>query len=405
MELRAGYKQSEVGVIPEDWEVREFLSVVSIANGQVDPKKEPFKFMILVAPDHIESKSGKLLFKITASDQRAISGKYVFKSGDVIYSKIRPYLQKATLANFEGLCSADMYPLKPNVDVLGEFILPILLSHRFTKYAESVSVRSGMPKINRTELADFVLPLPPLLEQRAIATALSDVDALLDSLEQLIAKKRDLKLAAMQQLLTGQQRLEGFSGAWEVKRLGNVARIQRGASPRPIDDPIWFDETSAIGWVRISDVTKSGIYLDKTLQKLSSIGINHSRFVPKKSLIMSICATVGRPVITDIDVCIHDGFVVFDQLEENKLFVYYFLKYIESDWFKYGQTGSQMNLNTELINGTKIGLPSLLEQQAIATILSDMDAEIAALETRCDKTTALKHGMMQELLTGKTRLV
>ena len=216
MGLRSGYKRTEAGVIPENWALRPLLTTVSIANGQVDPQVEPYREMTLVAPNHIESGTGRLLSRETASDQKAISGKYLFGRGDIVYSKIRPYLRKAVLAEFNGLCSADMYPLKPAADVSGGFMLSVLLGQRFTRYAESVSVRSGMPKINRTELADFVVALPPLPEQRAIATVLSDVDALLHGLERLIAKKRDLKQAAMQHLLTGQTRLPGFHGEWEV---------------------------------------------------------------------------------------------------------------------------------------------------------------------------------------------
>lgn len=120
---------------------------------------------------------------------------------------------------------------------------------------------------------------------------------------------------------------------------------------------------------------------------------------------MSICATVGRPVVTEIDVCIHDGFVVFDNLQADKWFIYYVLKEMEPNWSKYGQTGSQMNLNTGLINGTQINLPPPAEQTAIAAVLSDMDTELTALESRRDKTRALKQSMMQELLTGRIRLV
>jgi type I restriction enzyme, S subunit len=224
-------------------------------------------------------------------------------------------------------------------------------------------------------------------------------------LDRLIAKKRDLKQAVMQQLLTGQTRLPGFRGEWEVKRLSDLARIQRGASPRPIESPLWFDENSSIGWVRISDVTKSGMFLRGTVQRLSRRGVQHSRPVASGSLIMSICATVGRPVITDINVCIHDGFVVFDNLQADKFFIYYVLKWIEPEWSKRGQTGSQMNLNTGLIKGNHINLPPRPEQTAIAEVLTDMDTELAALEQRREKTRALKQAMMQELLTGRTRLV
>src|SRR5262249_26578926 len=150
---------------------------------------------------------------------------------------------------------------------------------------------------------------PSLAEQEAIAEALSDADSLIASLEQLLTKKRQIKEGTMQDLLIGKRRLPGFRGEWNVKRLGELAKIQRGASPRPIDSPIWFDESSSVGWVRISDVTSAGMYLRETTQRLSPLGVQNSRPVSRGSLIMSICATVGRPIITDVDVCIHDGFV------------------------------------------------------------------------------------------------
>ncbi len=407
MGLRPGYVQTEVGVIPEDWVLRPFMTVVQIASGQVNPTCEPFRSMVLVAPDHIESGSGRLLKKETSDEQHAISGKYVFGAGDIVYSKIRPYLRKAILADFDGLCSADMYPLRPSEDSSAGFIFATILAHHFSRYAESVSVRSGMPKINRVELAEFTFALPPTkTEQESIAEALSDADALIESVEQLLTKKRHIKQGAMQELLTGKKRLPGFNGGWEFKRLGELAKIQRGASPRPIDSPLWFDDNSKVGWVRISDVTSSGMFLSETTQRLSPQGIQNSRPVSRGSLIMSICATVGRPVITQIDVCIHDGFVVFDNLRVAREFLYYILKFIEDDWARHGQTGSQMNLNTGLINRTEVSVPSTVEEQtAIAAVLADMDAEIATLETKLTKARQLKTGMMQELLTGRIRLV
>lgn len=192
---------------------------------------------------------------------------------------------------------------------------------------------------------------------------------------------------------------------WEVKRLGEISDVQRGASPRPISSPIWFDDNSKVGWVRISDVPQSGMFLCETTQRLSILGIQHSRPVSRGSLIMSICATVGRPIITDIDVCIHDGFVVLDNLSVDQRFLYYVLVSIEDDWAKHGQTGSQMNLNTGLINRTVVALPRRKkEQRAIAAALSDVDALIAALDTLIAKKRAIKTAAMQQLLTGQQRL-
>ncbi|MCR6625830.1 MAG: restriction endonuclease subunit S [Pseudoxanthomonas sp.] len=193
---------------------------------------------------------------------------------------------------------------------------------------------------------------------------------------------------------------------WEERTLQNCARgIVRGASPRPIDDPKWFDDRSPVGWLRISDVTSAGRFLTTTTQRLSDAGIRHSRKVPAGSLVMSICATVGRPIETRIDVCIHDGFVLFDKPDVEQDFLYHVLTDLEPRWTKKGQTGSQMNLNTGLIKGTKIAVPKDgVEQSAIATTLSDVDALLAAQEALIAKKRAIKQGAMQELLTGKRRL-
>lgn len=199
-------KQTNLRSTPEDWTLQPLLNTVRIATGQVDPRVEPYASMVLVAPDHIESGTGRLLEIKTAAEQGAISGKYLFNPGDVIYSKIRPYLQKAFVANFRGLCSADMYPLTPT-DSVAEFILATLLGKQFTEFATAVSARSGIPKINREELAEYILAVPPIAEQIAIATVLSDMDAEIVALEKRLEKTRALKQGMMQELLTGRTRL------------------------------------------------------------------------------------------------------------------------------------------------------------------------------------------------------
>jgi type I restriction enzyme S subunit len=162
-----------------------------------------------------------------------------------------------------------------------------------------------------------------------------------------------------------------------------------------------------VGWVRISDVTTSnGKNLSQTKDYLSKKGISQSRFLPKNSLIMSICATVGIPVITSFETCIHDGFIGFSKLNNiDKEFLYYKLKEFENSFKSMGQTGSQSNLNSDLVRNCAIKIPPLDEQQAIAQILTDMDTEIESLKQKRNKYKAIKQGMMQELLTGKTRLI
>lgn len=191
---------------------------------------------------------------------------------------------------------------------------------------------------------------------------------------------------------------------WQVVPIGHLARVTRGASPRPIDNPAWFDVESGTGWLRIADVTAAGKYLLTTKQDLSTAGIAHSRFVSSGNLVMSICATVGRPIITAKDVCIHDGFVVFGNLKAEIEYVYYVLSAMGTTWSDRGQTGSQMNLNTDIIKSATVRLPPSDEQRAISKALSAVDGLLQGLEALIVKKRGVKRAAMQQLLTGKTRL-
>lgn len=251
-----GYKKTVAGIVPNDWTIRRMSDVASVLSGQVDPKIEPYSLMPLVAPDHIESGTGRLARSIpTAAEQGATSGKYHFQSGTVIYSKIRPHLRKVCIAPFAGVCSADMYPLRPADDVHPGFLFASLLSERFSKYAESVSVRSGMPKINREELADFEFVLPGTRqEQIQVALTLADADALIDSLEQLLTKKRQIKQGAIQELLTGKRRLPGFTGVWAACELRKLGHVVRGVAYNPGADLADGDTEQTVRLLRSNNV-------------------------------------------------------------------------------------------------------------------------------------------------------
>ncbi len=154
-----------LGDIPAHWETTKFNWNIYIIEGQVDPESEPYSSMMLVAPNHIESGTGRLIGRETASEQGAISGKYLCQKGDVIYSKIRPALRKVILAGEDCLCSADMYPLRPSDKLMAEYLLFLLLSDEYSTWAVLESERVAMPKINRETLTTLRLPLPPIPEQ------------------------------------------------------------------------------------------------------------------------------------------------------------------------------------------------------------------------------------------------
>jgi type I restriction enzyme S subunit len=201
------YKDSPLGQIPSGWELSSLMSRITLPTGQLDPKAEPFRSWVLVAPDHIEVGTGRLMERRSAMEQGAISGKYEFAVGDVVYSKIRPHLRKAMLADFQGLCSADMYPLRPSIDLNSRFLLALVLGEHFSKFAESVSVRSGFPKINRNELAEYRAAFPSRREQDLIAEKFHAIDQCLDREQAQFCKLQTLKRGLMEDLLTGRVRV------------------------------------------------------------------------------------------------------------------------------------------------------------------------------------------------------
>ena len=417
-------KQTEVGEIPADWEVVKLGDVAEIKSGGT-PSTSNKDFwdgeIAWCTPTDITALKGDKY--LTQTNRNITKSGLQYSAAELLPVDSIVMTSRATI----GECAIAKIPVATNQgfknficsDKADSEFLYYLLGTQKKRFI-ALCAGSTFLEININQVRNFQVALPESKpEQTAIAAILSDTDRLLAALRALIGKKRAVKTAAMQQLLSGSLRLPGFAASgrlknselgeipedWEVVKLGEVANIQRGASPRPIDSPIWFDQNSSIGWLRISDVSNADKYLYETSQNLSELGVANSRLIEQDNLVMSICATVGKPIITKKDLCIHDGFVVFGSLHCDMEFMYYILQSIEPIWAKSGQTGSQMNLNTDLIKSTQVALPqSKPEQTAIALTLSDMDSEIAALEARAAKLAQIKQGLMQNLLTGKIRV-
>jgi type I restriction enzyme, S subunit len=203
-----------LGAIPAVWRAGKFRHYVQIRSGQVDPEDDKYSSMTLIAPNHIESGSGRLLGTETATEQAAESGKYWCDAGDVIYSKIRPALRKATIAPFDCLCSADMYPLKGQMGLANEFLFWYLLSEPFSDFAVQESMRVAMPKLNRETLATAVIPLPAPDEQHAIVSYIKKMVAALDPVTEHavehIARLREYRSSLISAAVTGQLNLRTF---------------------------------------------------------------------------------------------------------------------------------------------------------------------------------------------------
>ena len=193
--------------------------------------------------------------------------------------------------------------------------------------------------------------------------------------------------------------LELLKKSRNVVPIGSFSSVRRGASPRPITDPKYFG--GDVGWVRISDVTqRNKKYLRKTVQYVSPLGESKSLRVNQGDIIMSICATVGKPMLVDMSACIHDGFVQFYDLKEiDTEYLYYILGFHEQDFINRAQPGTQINLNTTIVRNQKVFFPPLPQQRKIAKILSTCDEVIDKTESLIKKYEAMKEGLMHDLFT------
>ncbi|MDD5645665.1 MAG: restriction endonuclease subunit S [Candidatus Bipolaricaulis sp.] len=205
---RVALKETEIGAIPTRWALEPFGDAVEIAKGQINPTEAPYSSMLNVGPENVVSETGELLPLTTASQLGLTSGKYHFTDRDVLYSKIRPYLAKAALPEFEGICSADMYPVRPISERLSrEILFHYLLSRRFTRQAISFQNRTGIPKINRAQLGSVLVPLPPCDEQPKIAGALAAAASYATHAARRQACLEDVFGALLHNLMTGKVRV------------------------------------------------------------------------------------------------------------------------------------------------------------------------------------------------------
>ncbi len=197
-----------LGEIPAHWEVKKWRYSCHVTAGQVAPDDDRYRDRVMIAPNHIESGTGRILSTETADEQGAISGKYLVSPGDIIYSKIRPALNKACIATEDWLCSADMYPVKITANNLSSnFLLYFILSEPFVRLMVDESMRVAMPKVNRDKLAACPLPIPPQAEQEAIATLLdretARIDALVTKIRDAIERLKELRTALISAAVTG----------------------------------------------------------------------------------------------------------------------------------------------------------------------------------------------------------
>jgi len=272
----------------------------------------------------------------------------------------------------------------------------------------AVLVGGTRAKLNGKTLKNIEVTLPERLkEQQTIASVLSDFDEHIDNLSELIEKKKAIRDGALEDLVTGRTRLDGFSGEWESQTINDFIKIKRGASPRPIESYLTIN-TDGVNWIKIGDAPRYGKYIESTKERIAPSGANHSVMVFPDDFLLSNSMSFGRPYILKVKGCIHDGWLRLYDFQEkaDKYFLFYLLstQNVQSQYIEAASGSGVQNLNKDVVGEVKVVLPSLTEQQAIAQVLSAMDEEIEALEDEEMKMVQIKEGAMDDLLTGRVRL-
>jgi len=418
MKLKPGYKQTEVGVIPEEWGVKKIGTLcaavldchhstpVWTASGSVVIRNQNIRDgkLDLTQPSYTDE------IHFAERTRRAVPS-----FGDLVITREAPMGLVCMIPKGLKCCLGQrMVLLRLNHDVVQtEYLLFALLSEAVQRF---ISVAGGtgstVSNLRIPVLRGLEISAPPLPEQRSIATALSDVDGLLGGLDRLIAKKRDLKQAAMQQLLTGQTRLPGFHGEWEVNRLKQVAEISTG-----INKPLSEMGSGAL-YVTVQDL------YDKTsirTERLSRIKVSPSEIETRSLMVGDIVFGkssvkrdgIGYPsqFLGCDEPVVFSGFTYRARARQgitDAAFLFYALR--EENTRRWlidnSQASALTNINQTIADAIPVKVPPTLpEQTAIAEVLTEMDEELAVLEQRREKTRALKQAMMQELLTGRIRLI
>jgi len=426
-----GYKQTEVGIIPEDWQVHPLSSQL----------KESPRYGIGAAAVPL---TGKLPVYLRITDisedgyfkpskkvgvDRIDADEYVLQKGDLVFARTGASVGKSYLyREDDGKLVYAGFLIKVSPDstkLLSSFLFQYVKTKPYWNFVQVMSMRSGQPGINGAEYGQLQLPIPPIKEQTAIADALSDVDGLIGSLEKLITKKRAIKTAAMQQLLTGKKRLPPFDQThtgykqtelgeipndWEVAELADIGLFSKGSGVKK-DESL----SGLLPCVRYGEIyTKHDEYI-----KLFCSFISESVAKTATKLSMGDLLFAGSgETKEDIGKCVAfmDGFeayaggdiVILSPRRGDSLFLGYCLNsdYVTKQKASKGQGDAVVHISANALSSVQIKLPrASAEQQSIAEVLFDMDKEIEALEQRLNKTKQLKQGMMQELLTGRTRLV
>ena len=410
--VKQGYMKTEFGVIPEDWDVRTLETLYNITSSkrvfqsqwrkggipfyrareiavmsEGKPAPEDLYIDVILYDLYTRQYGSIKTDDVLITGVGTLGKVYVVKENDQFYFKDGNIIW----LQFKGGSSSQY--LKHQYD------MPVLINQVFGNAGGSTVATYTITNAKATKV-----PFPPLDEQKRIAEALSDVDSMIFSFEKLIAKKKAVKQGAMQELLTGKKHLPGFEGERKSILLEDVCVFYNGGTPSKKRSDWW---NGCIPWISSSDLCENSITSVSINRYITQDALDHSatRLCPKNAVSIVSRVGVGKVAVTPCELCTSQDFTTIVSSAHNPYFLAYMLVPIMKDMAMQAQGTSIKGVTVEDIAKIKISTPSIKEQNQIVSILSDMDNEIEALEHKLEKTRQIKQGMMQQLLTGKIRLV
>jgi type I restriction enzyme S subunit len=405
-----GFQKTEVGIIPNDWKVKIFGDI-SFMKGRIGWQglkqseftmnpDEPFLITGMNFKDgeirwdevyHVPESRYQMAKEIQLKPNDVL----ITKDGTIgklLYVRNIPYPHKATL-------NSHLLVFRPIANSYDPLYLYYNLSFdHFKNHIELYKSGTTFFGISQESISKYQIPLPPTIdEQTAIANALNDADELITRLEQLIAKKRLIKQGAMQELLKPKD-------DWEVKKLGEIANIVGGGTPSTFNLSYW---NGNINWFTPTEIGKTK-YTFESVRKITKQGLENcsAKLLQAGTILLTSRASIGDISILMNDACTNQGFQsLVPKSGFSNEFVYYLMLTIKNLLVQNASGSTFLEISPNKLKQIEVSVPVISEQTRIAQILSDMDAEIEALETKLAKYKMLKQGMMQNLLTGKIRLI
>lgn len=412
--MKVGYKQTEVGVIPEDWDVKTVGDLFSVQLGKMlDAEKNtgvsrPYVGNKAVQWGRVDVEQLSNV-KMSSADLR----RYRLVVGDILVCEGGEVGRAAIWTSPIDECyyQKALHRLRPKSNFSKVIATALFQRYSENGFFKNFVTQTSIAHLPKEKFVEVPLPIPTPDEQKAIAGALSDVDGLIAGLEALIAKKRSLKTATMQQLLTGKTRLPGFGEVWSEATLGSISGfITKGATPTTYGHA-W--QPDGIPFLKSECVAKSGLDLEQVryISDAAHAQLNRSE-IRSGDLLITITGNVGRVVLLSEDfgaanINQHIARIRITDTHVDKRFVHHVLsqEHVRKH-FETIVTGlAYPQISLVQVRNAIVPLPELKEQQQIADVLSDMDQAISSVEGELKKAKSLKQGMMQELLTGRTRLI